>query len=139
MNSHEHARLTYARRLEMVQQMTKMGGSTGEVAAAHSVTPATARKWLAIVASTLRSVCDPEESSECSPILGTSVQSGSRSTACAWRDSGSLRLTEASCSARSLLWWRSLLGHISSRLRWHSAPSHSEPCQGRAAPGAANP
>jgi transposase-like protein len=46
MNSHKHARLTYARRLEMVQQMTEMSWSAGEAAAAHGVTPATARKWL---------------------------------------------------------------------------------------------
>ena len=46
MNSHKHARLTYARRLEMVHQMTEMHGSVSEAAAAHGVTPATARKWL---------------------------------------------------------------------------------------------
>jgi transposase InsO family protein len=46
MNSHKHARLTYARRLEMVQQMTEMHWSAGQAAAAHGVTPATARKWL---------------------------------------------------------------------------------------------
>ena len=46
MNSHKHARLTYARRLEMVQQMTEMNWSAGEAASAHGVTPATARKWL---------------------------------------------------------------------------------------------
>ncbi len=46
MNSHKHARLTYARRLEMVQQMTEMNWSAGEAAATQGVTPATARKWL---------------------------------------------------------------------------------------------
>ena len=46
MNSHKHARLTYARRLEMVQQMTDWGWSAAQAAAAHGVTPATARKWL---------------------------------------------------------------------------------------------
>jgi len=46
MNSHKHARLTYARRLEMVQQMTEMNWSAGEAAAAQGVTAATARKWL---------------------------------------------------------------------------------------------
>ena len=46
MNSHKHARLTYARRLEMVQQMTEMNWSAGEAAAVQGVTPATARKWL---------------------------------------------------------------------------------------------
>lgn len=46
MNSHKHARLTYARRLEMAQQMTEMNWSASEAAAAHGVTAATARKWL---------------------------------------------------------------------------------------------
>jgi len=46
MNSHKHARLTYARRLEMVKQMTEGGLSAREAALAHGVTPATARKWL---------------------------------------------------------------------------------------------
>ena len=45
MNSHKHARLTYARRLEMVQQMIA-GGSPSVAAKEHGVTPATARKWL---------------------------------------------------------------------------------------------
>lgn len=46
MNSHKHARLTYARRLEMVRQMTGQGLSAPLAAAAHGVTPSTARKWL---------------------------------------------------------------------------------------------
>lgn len=46
MNSHKHARLTYARRLEMVRQMTDQGLSASEAAMAHGVTPPTARKWL---------------------------------------------------------------------------------------------
>ena len=46
MNSHKHARLTYARRLEMVRQMTEWGWSASEAGAAHGVTAATARKWL---------------------------------------------------------------------------------------------
>ncbi len=46
MNSHKHARLTYARRLEMVRQMIEQGLSAGEAALAHGVTPPTARKWL---------------------------------------------------------------------------------------------
>jgi transposase InsO family protein len=45
MNTHKHARLTYARRLEMVQQMTS-GLNAREAADLHCVTPATARKWL---------------------------------------------------------------------------------------------
>jgi transposase InsO family protein len=46
MNSHKHARLTYARRLEMVRQMTECQLSALEAARAHGVTPPTARKWL---------------------------------------------------------------------------------------------
>lgn len=46
MNSHKHARLTYARRLEMVRQMADCGASAAEAAATHGVTPPTARKWL---------------------------------------------------------------------------------------------
>jgi transposase InsO family protein len=46
MNSHKHARLTYARRLEMVQQMTEWGWSASRAGSAHGVTAATARKWL---------------------------------------------------------------------------------------------
>ena len=46
MNTHKHARLTYARRLEMVKQMTEQGLSASEAAAEQRVTPATARKWL---------------------------------------------------------------------------------------------
>jgi len=45
MNSHKHARLTYARRLEMVQQMIEWGWSSCVAGAAHGVTAATARKW----------------------------------------------------------------------------------------------
>ena len=46
MNTHKHARLTYARRLEMVCQMTFQGLNFAQAAAEHGVTPATARKWL---------------------------------------------------------------------------------------------
>lgn len=46
MNTHKHARLTFARRLEMVKQMTKNGLGTAEAAARHGVTPPTVRKWL---------------------------------------------------------------------------------------------
>jgi len=45
MNSHKHARLTYARRLEMVRQMIDCGWSASQAGVAHGVTPATARKW----------------------------------------------------------------------------------------------
>jgi transposase InsO family protein len=46
MNTHKHARLTFARRLQMVKQMTEEGLSACEAAGAHGVTPPTARKWL---------------------------------------------------------------------------------------------
>ena len=46
MNSHKHARLTYARRIEMVEQMTTGGVNAPEAAAAYGVTAPTARKWL---------------------------------------------------------------------------------------------
>jgi transposase InsO family protein len=46
MNTHKHARLTFARRLEMVQQMTLQGLDAVGAAAAQGVTAPTARKWL---------------------------------------------------------------------------------------------
>lgn len=46
MNTHKHARLTFARRLEMVKQMTLHGFDAVQAAAAHGVTAPTVRKWL---------------------------------------------------------------------------------------------
>ena len=46
MNTHKNARLTFARRLEMVLDMTEHGLSVVEAAMRHGVTPPTARKWL---------------------------------------------------------------------------------------------
>ncbi|WP_413333486.1 integrase core domain-containing protein [Variovorax sp. Varisp85] len=46
MNTHKHARLTFARRFEMVKQMTVEGLDAVRAAAAHGVTAPTARKWL---------------------------------------------------------------------------------------------
>jgi transposase InsO family protein len=46
MNTHKNARLTYLRRLEMVQDITERGMSAAQAARAHSVSAATARKWL---------------------------------------------------------------------------------------------
>jgi transposase InsO family protein len=46
MNTHKHARLTFLRRLEMVEDITKRGLSAAESAAAHGVSAVTARKWL---------------------------------------------------------------------------------------------
>lgn len=46
MNTHKHARLTFARRLEMVKQMTIHGQGATQAALALGVTAQTARKWL---------------------------------------------------------------------------------------------
>jgi transposase InsO family protein len=46
MNTHKNARLTYLRRLEMVQDITLRGMSASEAAAAAGVSAVTARKWL---------------------------------------------------------------------------------------------
>lgn len=46
MNTHKNARLTYVRRLEMVQDITERGVSPAEAAAQHGVSAVTARKWL---------------------------------------------------------------------------------------------
>src|ERR1700730_15675244 len=46
MNTHKNARLTYARRMELVKDITERGLSACAAAAAHGVTAPTARKWL---------------------------------------------------------------------------------------------
>ena len=46
MNTHKNARLTFLRRLEMVEDITKRGLSASEAGAAHGVSAVTARKWL---------------------------------------------------------------------------------------------
>lgn len=46
MNIHKNARLTFARRLEMVRQISEQGSSAKLAADRHAVSPATARKWL---------------------------------------------------------------------------------------------
>lgn len=46
MNTHKHARLTYLRRLEMVQDMTERSVSATDAATRHGVSTVTARKWL---------------------------------------------------------------------------------------------
>jgi transposase InsO family protein len=46
MNTHKNARLTYLRRLEMVQDITERGMSAAEAATKHGVSAVTARKWL---------------------------------------------------------------------------------------------
>ena len=46
MKTHKNARLTYLRRLEMVQDITDRGVSASEAAAKQGVSAVTARKWL---------------------------------------------------------------------------------------------
>jgi transposase InsO family protein len=46
MNMHKNARLTFARRLEMVQDITERGLSQGAAALAQGVSVPTVRKWL---------------------------------------------------------------------------------------------
>ena len=46
MNTHKNARLTYLRRLEMVQDILEGGLSASESAAKQGVSAVTARKWL---------------------------------------------------------------------------------------------
>ena len=46
MNTHKNARLTFARRVEMIQDITQRGFSPNAAAAAHGVSAPTARKWL---------------------------------------------------------------------------------------------
>ena len=47
MSSHKHARLTYARRLEMVRQMTDQGLSADDAVLAHGVSHSTVSRVLA--------------------------------------------------------------------------------------------
>ena len=46
MNTHKNARLTFARRVEMIQDITQRGLSPVCAGAAHGVSAPTARKWL---------------------------------------------------------------------------------------------
>ncbi|HEY4083474.1 MAG TPA: IS481 family transposase [Burkholderiaceae bacterium] len=46
MNIHKNARLTYVRRIEMVQDITLRGQTVAQAATAHGVSEMTARKWL---------------------------------------------------------------------------------------------
>lgn len=68
MNIHKNARLTLARRLEMVQDMTVRGLSAPEAAEQHGVTAATARKWLGrYLASGEAALADASSRPRCSP------------------------------------------------------------------------
>jgi transposase-like protein len=46
MNIHKNARLTYVRRIEMVQSITLQGQTVAQAATAHGVSEMTVRKWL---------------------------------------------------------------------------------------------
>ena len=46
MNTHKNARLTFARRIELVTDIVDRKLTPSAAAAAHGVTAATARKWL---------------------------------------------------------------------------------------------
>src|SRR5689334_21527046 len=46
MNTHKNARLTFARRLEMVQDITERRLSLAEAGRAHGVSTPTVNKWL---------------------------------------------------------------------------------------------
>jgi transposase InsO family protein len=68
MNTHKNARLTYARRLEMVLQMTVEGLTPCLAAAAQGVSPATASKWLGrYLAAGEAGMCDRSSKPALSP------------------------------------------------------------------------
>ncbi len=59
MNTHKNARLTYLRRLEMVQDITERGWSASQAGVAHGVSAVTARKWLGrYLAAGAAGLCD---------------------------------------------------------------------------------
>lgn len=68
MNTHKNARLTYARRLEMVKQCTEGGFSQRQAALAHSVSEPTVRKWLGrYLAQGSAGLCDRSSRPKVSP------------------------------------------------------------------------
>lgn len=68
MNTHKNARLTYARRLEMVQSITLRGQSVVNAATLHGVSVLTARKWLArYLAQGEAALCDKSSRPNKSP------------------------------------------------------------------------
>jgi transposase InsO family protein len=68
MNTHKHARLTFARRVEMVKQMTERGLSATQAAAAQGVTAPTARKWLGrFLVGGVTALCDASSRPSHSP------------------------------------------------------------------------
>mgnify|MGYP000883649308 FL=1 len=78
MNTHKHARLTFARRLEMVKQMTLQGLNASQAGALQGVTAQTARKWLgrylwggeaALADASSRPICSPKAICESKALL----------------------------------------------------------------------
>ena len=78
MNTHKHARLTFARRLEMVKQMTLQGLDASQAGALQGVTAQTARKWLgrylwggeaALADASSRPICSPKAICESKALL----------------------------------------------------------------------
>ena len=68
MDSHKNARLTYVRRIEMVQDITQRGLSAPQAAVAHGVSAPTARKWLGrYLADGQAGLGDASSRPECSP------------------------------------------------------------------------
>jgi transposase InsO family protein len=68
MNTRKNARLTYLRRLEMVQDITERGLSASQAGAAHGVSAVTAREWLGrYLASGAAGLCDKSSRPACSP------------------------------------------------------------------------
>ena len=68
MITRNNARLTYLRRLEMVQDITERGLSASQAGAAHGVSAVTAREWLGrYLASGAAGLCDKSSRPACSP------------------------------------------------------------------------
>jgi len=68
MNAHKNARLTFARRLEMVQDIISAGRGVSEAARRQGVSVPTARKWLGrYLAAGKEALCDASSRPQCSP------------------------------------------------------------------------
>ena len=68
MNTHKNARLTYLRRLEMVQDMSERGLCASQAGARHGVSAVTARKWHArYLAGGAEQLLDKSSRPACSP------------------------------------------------------------------------
>lgn len=68
MNTHKNARLTFARRIELVQDMTQAGLSPAAAGVIHGVSAPTARKWLGrFLALGPSGLADRSSRPKCSP------------------------------------------------------------------------